>query len=532
MQSLLSQLSLWILIMVGVMNLVLTVFVYKFNHKSATNRVFFLLGLAMTFWLAAMYFSLRTYTPQVNLWLIRFSIFFATALNGLFLMLSKTVPSETLALKGKKLGLLTLSTLGVMFLTLTNFIFSGVEVVNGIASPIPGKAIIIFPLYIVITTILIMITLWTRFRKAEGLLKRQLLMILTGITLMLGLIVVTIVIPVMVGRNSSFVPLFPVYTLIFTGMTGYTIIRHGLFSFKVIVAEALVVVLWTILFSRLFVLRDLSELILNGIILIVVSIIGNFLIKSVRNEVAQRELSEKLTKRLKELDAQKDEFISLAAHELRAPMTAIKGYLSMMLDGDAGKLSNTATEFLKEAVDGNDRLIRLVNNMLNVSRIEEGRMVYQMGMVDLKQVVKRVYNEFAVAARDKGLKYELATSEGLFNIVYVDQDRIYEVVANLISNAIKYTDIGLVKVKLSMASPHAIKLEVIDSGRGISTEEQKKLFGKFVRAESSAGKTLGTGLGLYISKLLIEKFGGRIGVVSSPGKGSNFWFVLPVKRSL
>jgi len=213
-------------------------------------------------------------------------------------------------------------------------------------------------------------------------------------------------------------------------------------------------------------------------------------------------------------------------------MTAIKGYLSMILDGDAGKIPGTAIGFLKEAVDGNDRLIRLVNNMLNVSRIEEGRMVYQMGVVNLKQVARSVFNEFAVSAKDKRLQYELEMPESLLDLVYVDQDRIYEVVANLISNAVKYTDVGTVKVRLSQSSPHIIRLEVIDSGRGISPEEQKRIFGKFVRLESSAGKTVGTGLGLYISKLLVEKFGGRIGVVSSLGKGSSFWFELPVKRSL
>jgi len=238
---------------------------------------------------------------------------------------------------------------------------------------------------------------------------------------------------------------------------------------------------------------------------------------------------QRVNEKLKELDAQKNEFISLAAHELRAPMTAIKGYLSMILDGDAGKIPGTAIGFLKEAVDGNDRLIRLVNNMLNVSRIEEGRMVYQMGVVNLKQVARSVFNEFAVSAKDKRLQYELEMPESLLDLVYVDQDRIYEVVANLISNAVKYTDVGTVKVRLSQSSPHIIRLEVIDSGRGISPEEQKRIFGKFVRLESSAGKTVGTGLGLYISKLLVEKFGGRIGLVSSPGKGSNFWFDLPVK---
>lgn len=236
--------------------------------------------------------------------------------------------------------------------------------------------------------------------------------------------------------------------------------------------------------------------------------------------------------KLKELDARKNEFLSMAAHELRAPMTAIKGYLSMVMEGDTGSVSKETFEYIQNAVEGNDRLIRLVNNMLNVARIEENRMVFQSGKVSLCEVVNKVFNEFKTEASSKSLDYVISCAESQVSDVVVDQDRIYEVVANLISNSIKYTDKGKIEVVLFNPPGNSgiIRLEIRDTGRGISSEEKDKLFQKFGRIESSAGKTIGTGLGLYISKLLIEKFGGKIGVESEVGKGSTFWFELPLVK--
>ncbi|KKQ52268.1 hypothetical protein A2865_02350 [Candidatus Woesebacteria bacterium RIFCSPHIGHO2_01_FULL_39_17] len=232
--------------------------------------------------------------------------------------------------------------------------------------------------------------------------------------------------------------------------------------------------------------------------------------------------------RLKEIDAQKDEFISMAAHELRAPMTAIKGYVSMIIEGDTGDIPEKARGFLVDANAINERLIRLVNNMLNVSRIEEGRMVYQEEEENLSTVTRTVFAQFRPEAERKGLELKLDIPTSLKDKVRVDPDRIQEVIGNLLSNAIKYTDKGSVVVRLTQPNAKTVRFEVEDTGPGISKEEQEKLFKKFSRAESSVGKTTGTGLGLYISKLLVEKFGGIIGLASEDGKGSTFWFELPL----
>lgn len=232
--------------------------------------------------------------------------------------------------------------------------------------------------------------------------------------------------------------------------------------------------------------------------------------------------------RLKELDKTKDEFLNVAAHEMRAPLTAVKGYLSMIEEDYGQKLPKTVREFLQGAFEGAEREVRLVNNMLNVSRIEEKRLVFNMGRIKLSEIVKVVTDEFKFAVVDKKLKMTIEISSGVKDKVYVDQDRIHEVVANFISNAIKYTDKGQISIKLFNPDKNKIRFEVIDSGAGMTKEETSKLFNKFYRAQSSAGRIMGTGLGLYICKLLIKKFEGDLGVNSEQNKGSTFWFELPV----
>ena len=244
-------------------------------------------------------------------------------------------------------------------------------------------------------------------------------------------------------------------------------------------------------------------------------------------EKRKKELS-KFNKKLTGLDRQKDEFISMAAHELRAPLTAIKGYLSMVMEGDAGDIPEKARGFLADANAINERLIRLVNNMLNVSRIEEGRMVYQWETESLSRITRTVFAQFRAEAERKGLQFSLEIPREIKDKIHVDPDRIYEVVGNLVSNAVKYTDSGSVVIRLRQPKVDRVRFEVVDTGPGVSSEEQKKLFRKFYRAETSVGKTLGTGLGLYISKLLVEKFSGKIGLESEEGKGSIFWFQLPL----
>lgn len=297
---------------------------------------------------------------------------------------------------------------------------------------------------------------------------------------------------------------------------------------KFIISIVFTLIVWITLFVSILSSETKYSMFFDLMTVALVFPFGVWFIWELKGTIKQEEESTGLGRKLKNLDQQKNEFISMAAHELRAPMTAIKGYISMVTQGDAGQISEKARGFLADANTINDRLIRLVNNMLNVSRIEEGRMVFQLETEELSHVIRAVYSQFIPEAERKGLDYSLNIPKHIRDRVEVDPDRIYEVIANIISNAIKYTDEGSVEVRLLQPDKEMVRFEVEDTGPGISLQEQEKLFQKFYRIETNVGKTTGTGLGLYISRLLMEKFNGKIGLISDLKKGSTFWFEIPI----
>lgn len=233
--------------------------------------------------------------------------------------------------------------------------------------------------------------------------------------------------------------------------------------------------------------------------------------------------------KLQELDKLKDEFVSLASHELRTPMTAIKGSISTILEGYAGEISNESREFLTSAYNENDRLIRLVNNLLNISRIEAGRFIFNVQKVNIDGAISEVVKNLQMAAKEKSffLKYERLTD---LPPVIADEDKVKEVLINLIGNAIKFTHEGGITIRAKREGEFVIT-SIADTGHGISKEDQEILFQKFSRVQKEYSKQAGgTGLGLYICKQIVEGHKGKIWLESEVGKGSTFYFSLPASQ--
>ena len=242
---------------------------------------------------------------------------------------------------------------------------------------------------------------------------------------------------------------------------------------------------------------------------------------------------EKANTKLKELDVLKDEFVSVASHELRTPMTAIKSYLWMALDGQGGPLSDKQKFYLQRSYESTDRLIKLVNNMLNISRIESGRMSLELKTVDLPQLVQQVIDEVSPRATELGLKINFSAPGPLPSVI-ADADKIKEVVINLIGNSFKFTPKdGSITIKFEVHSD-TVKTLVTDTGAGLSTEMINNLFQKFGLIKGSyqtnkTSTTQGTGLGLYICKQMIELHHGEISATSPGiGQGTTFVFSLPI----
>ena len=235
---------------------------------------------------------------------------------------------------------------------------------------------------------------------------------------------------------------------------------------------------------------------------------------------------------LQQLDQAKTEFISIASHQLRTPLTGLKGYLSMLLEGDFGEIEPKKKKILHDLFENTNRLIRLIDLMLNISRIEAGQLKIEKKSVQMEQLVEEVLRIFIPLAEKKGIKLEFKKPVDILPLVMVDSDKIKDVISNLIDNSIKYTTQGKINVNVEQKESKII-FSVQDTGIGITKKESIELFKKFSRSNRVARiYTGGTGLGLYIAEKIIKIHGGRIWAESEgEGKGSRFFFSLPIFQS-
>ena len=236
----------------------------------------------------------------------------------------------------------------------------------------------------------------------------------------------------------------------------------------------------------------------------------------------------KMAKVLKENQKLKDEFVFVAAHELRAPVTVIKGYLSMILDGDFGKFDQEIKKPLETMAHLNEGLVGLVHDLLEIARSEAGRLEIKTEPVSIKSLVKEIVEAFQVSSQKKGLKLIYQEADQDFKVM-ADPYKLKEVLTNLISNAIKYTlQKGTIKISHEIKGNFLIT-HIGDEGMGIGKEDMAKLFSKFHRAKTEETKNIeGTGLGLFICKEIITRMKGKIWAESQLGKGSTFSFTLPL----
>jgi PAS domain S-box-containing protein len=228
----------------------------------------------------------------------------------------------------------------------------------------------------------------------------------------------------------------------------------------------------------------------------------------------------------KQLEQMKDEFVGTVSHELRTPLTAIKGFIELVADGDAGPLSDSQREFLRIASRNTDRLGNLINDLLDVNRIESHRLEIRTEPTDLMAVLEDVAATFRSMAEAKGLTF--SADVGPLPPIMGDGPRLVQVFSNLVSNAIKYTPKGEVGIRAAVAH-RAVEVSVHDSGIGLTKEEQVQLFTKFFRGRNPVViDSGGTGLGLVIAKAIIEKHQGTIEVDTEPDKGTCFRVLLPI----
>lgn len=388
----------------------------------------------------------------------------------------------------------------------------------------------------------ISVLLVMRYRKAEESFKKQILLMGTGIELFLfSFVSLTFLAGYFVGLGilpDSSIELYSLFSMtIFMIMIGILIVRFKAFNVSMLAAEALTIGLVVLVGSQYAFVDTLTGQILTSITLALVGTAGALLIRSVRREVEQRKQLEDLTlklekanKRLKVLDQLKSEFVSIASHQLRSPLTSIRGYSSMLLEGSYGNLSDKAKDAIERIAESSRMMALSVEDYLNVSRIQAGNMKYVYSDFNLPDMASRIVDDIRRDAVKKGLVLSFKSDMKGTGVVHADNGKTMQILHNLINNAIKYTPKGTITV-FAHDQGKKIFIDVVDTGIGMSAETITNIFAKFERAKNANEVNVtGTGLGLYVAQKMAQEMKGDIEAFSDgEGKGSTFRLTLPLQ---
>ena len=528
-----------ILAMLTIISFLFGFFVFYKNPKSKIHQSFFAFVIPVVGWSLAMFFFREASTSREILFWVKVLYVSATLIPATLLIFALCFPRE---------DALSLIKIWKKILTLIPpLVISVLVLVPGfvIEKAFPGGLIQensvtfgswypAFFVYLLIYFSVTFLILFLKFRKEKGQTRLQIKYVLLGIFIAAIFGNVTnLILPTLGIFTLQW--LGPVSTVFMVVFMFYGITKYHLLDIKVVATEILATAIPLALLIDVLLSKTFLEVALKGSIFVFSAIFSVLLIRSVLKEVRTRERLSVITENLKEanqklqeLDKAKSEFISIASHQLRTPLSSIRGFLSMILEGDYGEISEVVRDKIEKTLQNNERLIRLVDDLLSVSRMEEGRMKYVWTEIDFAEMVKSVFEELKMHGEKKGLEMNLAVSEDKI-FIKADETKLRQVVLNLIDNSIKYTEQGSIAVSLKIERGQAL-FRVKDTGIGIPKEDTLHLFQKFARGESSPRLwTEGLGLGLYVALMIVEEHGGRIGAESKgEGQGSEFWVRVPI----
>jgi len=488
--------------------------------------------VTILFWTASMMFFRQAGAMHELMW-TRMLYVGASLIASTFVYFTYTFPHQE-KIGRREYGLIFIPNLLLLGLILfTNTIITAIE------HPLVGEKVILFGslfgfygVYILAYFAFGFYRLILKYQQSSNKTeRRQIIYLLGGYVVSANIAFVTnLILPLF--HIFAFNWMGQVSTILMVSFALYSILKHHLFSVQVIASELFAFGLSALVLARTLLSETLREQLINGIQFIFVVLISILfvrnMIKEVRDKERIAELADSLkntNKKLRALDQQKSEFISIATHQLRAPLTSIKGYTSMIMEGSYGKVPKKIEEIIDRIFRSTNALTLVVSDFLDISRIEQGRMRYDKTKFDLKDLVSEVVYEQEPTAKAKGITLNYSFNNTETYPVYADRTKMRQVIANLLDNAIKYTNEGHVGVCMKRVGDK-VRFWTEDTGIGMSEDTISILFEKFSRAQN-ANKTnvMGTGLGLYVAKQLIEAHSGLIWAESDGvGKGSRFIF--------
>lgn len=531
MYLVLDLLSLLIIFVVGILCLML----FLRNNRNRSLIDFGYLLIVIDLWLISNY-ALKIFTGY-SYTLFSLKTTFATAALILYFLyrFSENFPN---IIEPKNRFFNTFSPLATGFivvLSYSKYLVSGFTIKDSFILAKYESGFYLFLLYVIFMFGIVFYFFWNQYRVSSTIEKQQSKFLFIGLTLsMIFVSSIDLIIPVLSKNNISanYGPFGIIFIVAFALLA---LTKHHLFETKVIISEFWATLLVIMIFAWLVLHFSIGNLV--GFLFILSICV--LLIKSVISESGKENELEEANKRLErdkkklvELDRMKDEFLQMATHELNTPITVIQGKLSMAIDENMCNLDEKQKEFLEPVLVDTKRLSNLSKDILDVARIDQHRLKINVAEADLDALIDSIVSDFKNEAKERGNSIEYIKSNEKLPRISFDQSKIGEVISNLLNNANKFTENGQITIK-SIIREDRVIVSVSDTGIGIEKEAQDHLFEKFYQVgrfdSESPQEQQGSGLGLYISKNIIEIHGGKIWFESNKDRGSTFYFSLPLE---
>ena len=495
---------------------VLSGIVFFRSKKSITSRTFFFFSLITILWGISNYFLYKFTEPNIILLALRIHIFLTIWHSYAFFQLAYVFPAEKKELPVWHRYALLPVAFFTSALLIIPFVFTKINnllSLTEIANPEKSDGIILAGIVTFSFLIAGISVLYKKIDISKGDERRQVMLMFTGMSLTAGLLLLFSYVLPIGFHNYNFVPFGALFIFPVIVFTAYAIYIVELFHVKNIFAGIFTFFLCVFSLVELIVADNIEQLLLRIIVFVLTLVLS---IQLVRN-----------TFEIELANEQKSELMTFATHEIRTPITIMRGYASILLDGDKGQIAPPVVDLLQKIMISGNEVISLLSQYLNKSKIELGQLNYVFLRVDVVQLVNEILATLHVHATQRGLYLTeiLPTKERIY--VNADQGKLKEVIINLIDNSIKYTPKGEVKVSVGRHEGK-IQIKVEDTGVGIEEDTMQVLFKEFSRADIQKVNILGTGLGLYLAKIFIDAHKGRIWAESAgKNQGSQFFVELP-----
>lgn len=540
-----------------IVTLLLGFFVFLRNKREFSAHIFLALTLVMSIWMISMLGNWAQNDSRLSIFFDEMNILVGT-IPAIFLYFILSIFYNKDKLNLWKIALIFIPVLPLLILMPSAENVQSIDL-GWCETMAYGKlywylAFILISYAIVISSFLI-----SRIWKSESNKRNQIILILIGFIIWFFVSAAMGVLLPLFGYVTSTL-WAPISCTMFTFFISWSMVKYGFFNMRNITAQVLVATLVILVGSQFFFIQNNINRILTGISLVLSVIFGYILIRSVKREIEQREAlavankeiserKEQLQKisdhlsiansKLKELDNMKSEFISIVAHQLQGPPTTVKGYSMLLTDGSYGELNADQKDILQKIFNANEQQVAFVDDLLSVSRLESGRVVFNFEKSKIEDICQEVIDNLFLKAKDKSLYLEYIKPTGvILPELNIDRAKIKEAVLNLVDNAIKYTKRGGVRVTLKICEEFGekcldakhIRIMVSDTGIGVPADEIPRLFSKFSRGKDVKRlNASGTGLGLYVVKMVVEGNRGKVWIESDgDGKGSKFIIELPI----